>query len=81
MRALWLAPLLALSCRYLAPAQTPVSAARPFEPSSTERPAAPVGNRCGVACGAGFRCDERSAACVPEGGRPDPRDGGPAWLP
>jgi hypothetical protein len=80
MRALWLAPLLALSCRYLAPAQTPVSAARPSEPPLPERPT-PIGNRCGVVCGAGFHCDERSAACVPEAGRPDMRDGGPAWLP
>ncbi|MBL8918562.1 MAG: hypothetical protein JNJ54_06845 [Myxococcaceae bacterium] len=79
-RWLGLAPLIA-SCRFLAPAQAPVSAAQPYEPPSAVRTPAPAANRCGLRCDPGFRCDEETATCRPVNAPADARDAGPAWMP
>lgn len=77
-RGLWFAVLLS-GCRFLAPAQTPVTAARPYEPGA--RPEVPAGNRCGVECGPGFTCDQATATCVAVPVASGGRDAGAPWLP
>lgn len=79
-RWLGLAPLI-VGCRFLAPAQTPVSAAQPYEPPSAVRAPAAVGNRCGLVCDPGFRCDEQTATCAPVPHAGEAGDAGPKWMP
>jgi hypothetical protein len=72
-------------CRYVGPVTPQVSAERP-ELLSTGDPTDPTrqpqlpARRCLVECGAGFRCNQRTAEC-----EADPafvaRDGGVPWLP
>lgn len=69
-------------CRYLAPAASQVTPARPAllasDPADpTRQPARMPSRRCVVECGAGFRCNEVTAECeaLP------PSDGGLSWMP
>lgn len=83
MRRLALLPLLVLACRYVGPAQQTWTPARPYPTTGAKDPGqAPlVANRCGIECGVGFHCDEKSATCAADEQRPAARDAGPAWLP
>lgn len=85
MRKTWLLATMSISCRYLAPAQPSWSPARPYEPpaGAATNPATTTANRCGIACAAGFHCDEKTAACVADAApvTSSPADAGPAWLP
>lgn len=69
-------------CRYLVPASSQVTPARPAllanDPGDpTRQPARQPGRRCVVECGVGFRCDETTAACVAL----PATDGGLSWMP
>ena len=74
------------SCAALVPATPQVNAQRPellqsggaSDPS--RQPARLPGRPCVVACGPGFRCDERSAQCVADPLAPG-GDGGVRWMP
>jgi hypothetical protein len=88
MRQSFLLVVLVLSgCRYLsapAPSVGPgqdrlLSSGDPTEPG--RQPANLPENTCGVVCSAGFRCDAKTARCVPEASSTSVRDGGAAWLP
>lgn len=73
-------------CRYLAAPQPSVTPERPALLSSggsvdpTRQPAGLPNNRCGIECGAGRHCDEKTATCVADAVTPA-RDGGAPWLP
>lgn len=85
MRKTWLLATVLLSCRYLAPAQPSWSPARPYDPptATATNPASAVANRCGLECGPGFHCDQKTALCVADTApvTSSPADAGPAWLP
>ena len=83
MRRLALVPVLALGCRYLAPAQQPVTPARPDTAASGVPTDAPLtANRCGIDCAIGFHCDEKAASCIADAvTSPTGRDAGAPWLP
>lgn len=82
-----LALCLLSGCRYLAapaPSVAPgqsalLSSGNPTDPG--RQPADLPENKCGVVCGVGFRCEVKTARCVPEATSTSVRDGGAAWLP
>ena len=83
MRQLALLSLLVMSCRYMAPAQQSWTPARPYTSTGAKDPGeAPLkANRCGVECGVGFHCDEKTARCVADAVSTSSRDAGAPWLP
>lgn len=87
-RVLFVALIGLAGCRYLTAATPSVSPERPGLLASggdssdpSRQPASLASNRCGVDCGPGRHCDEKTASCVADPVRAGGDDGGVRWLP
>jgi hypothetical protein len=87
-RVLFVALISFAGCRYLTAATPSVSPERPGILASGNNPADPsrqpsslASNRCGLDCGPGRHCDEKTASCVADPVRAGAGDGGVSWLP